>query len=75
MLQNCQPEAMNLFRKLAKMLLLTVFGAAPLLPQAPRPPGAVLEEIRAHHKGIALWWMGNSGWLIKSDDLLIGTDR
>ena len=34
----------------------------------------VANQIRSHHKGIAVWWTGNAGWLIKSDDLLIGTD-
>lgn len=35
---------------------------------------AVLEQIKAHHHGIAIWWTGNDGWLIKSDDLLFATD-
>src|SRR5579871_1485470 len=35
---------------------------------------SVLEQIRSHHHGIAVWWVGNAGWLIKADDLLIGTD-
>jgi L-ascorbate metabolism protein UlaG (beta-lactamase superfamily) len=34
----------------------------------------MLEQIKAHQKGIALWWTGNAGWLIKSDGLLIGID-
>lgn len=34
----------------------------------------LLDQIRAHRKGIALWWMGNDGWLIKSDNILVGTD-
>jgi L-ascorbate 6-phosphate lactonase len=34
----------------------------------------ILDQIRSHHQGIAIWWTGNAGWLIKSDDLLIGTD-
>jgi L-ascorbate 6-phosphate lactonase len=34
----------------------------------------VLNEIRAHNKGIAVWWTGNAGWLIKADNLLIGID-
>ena len=34
----------------------------------------LLDQIRAHQKGIAIWWMGNDGWLIKSDNILIGTD-
>ena len=42
-------------------------------PQA-RPAHAVLDEIRAHHSGVAVWWVGNAGWLIKSGDLLISTD-
>ncbi len=34
----------------------------------------VVEQLRAQHDGIALWWVGNAGWLIKSDRLLIGID-
>jgi L-ascorbate metabolism protein UlaG (beta-lactamase superfamily) len=32
------------------------------------------EQIRSHDKGLALWWVGNAGWLIKADDVLIGID-
>jgi L-ascorbate 6-phosphate lactonase len=35
---------------------------------------AILQQIKATQKGIALWWMGNAGWLIKSNELLIGID-
>lgn len=35
---------------------------------------SLLGEIRAHRKGIAVWWVGHNGWLIKSDDILFGTD-
>jgi L-ascorbate metabolism protein UlaG (beta-lactamase superfamily) len=34
----------------------------------------MLGEIRAHNQGIALWWTGNDGWLIKSGGILISTD-
>ncbi|MFP5275555.1 MAG: MBL fold metallo-hydrolase [Acidobacteriota bacterium] len=34
----------------------------------------LLQEIQDHHEGIAVWWMGNSGWLIKSGDLLFASD-
>jgi L-ascorbate 6-phosphate lactonase len=34
----------------------------------------MLDQIRSHHNGIAIWWTGNAGWLVKSDNLLIGTD-
>jgi L-ascorbate metabolism protein UlaG (beta-lactamase superfamily) len=39
-----------------------------------RPTARVLDQIRAHRSGIALWWVGNAGWLVKSDDLLVGMD-
>ncbi len=35
---------------------------------------SVLDEIRQHCDGIAIWWTGHNGWLIKSDGLLLGTD-
>ena len=35
---------------------------------------AMLAEIRGHTNGLALWWTGHNGWLIKSDGVLIGTD-
>lgn len=44
------------------------------LPQSNQRPNVVLRQIRSHHKGLAIWWVGNAGWLIKSDDLLIGID-
>ncbi|MGH7496570.1 MAG: hypothetical protein ACREOO_29825, partial [bacterium] len=39
-----------------------------------QPSRRILDEIRAHHSGIAVWWTGHNGWLIKADDILIGTD-
>jgi L-ascorbate metabolism protein UlaG (beta-lactamase superfamily) len=36
--------------------------------------GSLLDEIRQHDNGVAIWWTGHNGWLIKSDGLLIGTD-
>jgi L-ascorbate metabolism protein UlaG (beta-lactamase superfamily) len=35
---------------------------------------AALDSVRSHKQGLAVWWMGNAGWLIKSDNLLIGVD-
>lgn len=32
------------------------------------------EEISTSAAGIAFWWVGNAGWLIRSGDLLIATD-
>jgi L-ascorbate metabolism protein UlaG (beta-lactamase superfamily) len=35
---------------------------------------ALLEQIRSHRQGTAVWWTGNAGWLIKAGDVLIGVD-
>src|SRR5712692_2482354 len=59
--------------RLAVVTAMTGVLATPA-PQPNQTANAVLREIRAHHKGIAIWWVGNAGWLIKSDDLLIGID-
>jgi L-ascorbate metabolism protein UlaG (beta-lactamase superfamily) len=49
-------------------------GGAVLAGQQANRSETVLEQIRSHHQGIAVWWVGNAGWLIKAGDLLIGTD-
>jgi L-ascorbate metabolism protein UlaG (beta-lactamase superfamily) len=38
------------------------------------PSRQILEEIKAHTNGMAIWWTGHNGWLIKYNDILIGTD-
>ena len=60
-------------KPLLQLLVIALGGAAISAPQGNRPQ-TVLEQIRSHHKGIAVWWVGNAGWLIKADDLLISTD-
>jgi L-ascorbate metabolism protein UlaG (beta-lactamase superfamily) len=45
-----------------------------ILPRPGYSSEQLRAQIRSHHNGIAIWWTGNAGWLIKSDDLLIGTD-
>ena len=32
------------------------------------------QEIDQHQEGVGLWWAGHSGWIIKSNDLVISTD-
>ncbi len=49
-----------------------VFAQEDLLQPAPLRP--IIAEIRQHQKGLAVWWTGHNGWLIKSDSLLIATD-
>ena len=38
------------------------------------PSRQIVEEIKAHKSGMAIWWTGHNGWLIKSGNTLIGTD-
>jgi L-ascorbate metabolism protein UlaG (beta-lactamase superfamily) len=54
----------------SRLFAVAIFVAAACEAQ----PAPVLDQVRSHHKGIAIWWVGNAGWLIKSDNLLIGTD-
>ena len=63
----------EVMRRAKTVLGLTIVAVISAAPQS-KTPNAVLREIRAHHKGIAIWWTGNAGWLIKSDDLLVGID-
>ncbi len=57
------------------LLTLAAVPSSSLAAEKPTPGAAkLLEEIRAPYDGIALWWVGNAGWLIKSGDILIGID-
>jgi len=55
-------------------LIMSAGMTAPSLKVCSEVNGKVLDEIQAHQKGIAVWWVGHNGWLIKSDNTLIGTD-
>ncbi|GAB4124352.1 MAG: hypothetical protein Kow001_21290 [Acidobacteriota bacterium] len=46
------------------------FGGA----TAANEPPSTIEQIRSHRDGLAVWWTGNAGWLIKADDFLVGID-
>jgi L-ascorbate 6-phosphate lactonase len=52
-------------------LMTVVPGAA---GQGTQAPIATIDAVRAHREGIAVWWTGNAGWLIKAGDRLIGID-
>jgi len=51
-------------------LVLLIPAPAQTQPASTR----LIDDIRAHRSGIAVWWTGHNGWLIKADDVLIGTD-
>ncbi|MFH1084307.1 MAG: MBL fold metallo-hydrolase [Chloroflexota bacterium] len=38
------------------------------------PTRPILQDLRGHTTGTALWWLGNAGWAIKSDDVLLLVD-
>jgi L-ascorbate metabolism protein UlaG (beta-lactamase superfamily) len=44
------------------------------LPKEPIGAPRIRAEIEAHGSGLAVWWTGHNGWLIKADALLVGTD-
>jgi L-ascorbate 6-phosphate lactonase len=59
----------------ASICLILTALAAPVAKTGPNgPPARILDEIRSHRSGIALWWVGNAGWLVKADGLLVGID-
>ena len=63
--------------KIASALAAAVLSGSLLLSgnvDAASPESSLLEQIRARYEGIALWWTGNDGWLIKSGGLLFGID-
>ena len=50
-------------------IMLALAPAGVSLAQGTQPgerEAAILAQIRNHHQGIALWWMGNDGWLKKA---------
>ena len=55
-------------------LLMAGSAATPVGAREVAVATAVVEQIRSHADGTALWWMGNAGWLIKWDGTLIGID-
>jgi L-ascorbate 6-phosphate lactonase len=55
-------------------LSLSILLFAAINPVSCQEAAKVLDQLRSHNKGIAVWWTGNAGWLIKADDLLIGID-
>lgn len=34
----------------------------------------LIDDIRAHHEGTAVWWAGHNSWIMKSGDLVVTTD-
>ena len=64
--------AMTIYATLALLGLSVASGESPTR-DSPNSQN-VLNEIRQHDAGLAIWWTGHNGWLIKSDGLLLGID-
>jgi L-ascorbate metabolism protein UlaG (beta-lactamase superfamily) len=56
------------------MPVLAVAATLVAAAQTGAPARTVLDQIRTHRSGTAVWWVGNAGWLIKADNVLIGID-
>lgn len=60
-------------KKLRHLIFLFSFLTSFVLDSAVRAESPV-NQLRTHQKGLAVCWVGNDGWLIQSDGLLIATD-
>jgi L-ascorbate metabolism protein UlaG (beta-lactamase superfamily) len=61
----------------ANVCLALTLGAGLALGQEReplKPTPRIHDALVAHKKGLAVWWVGNAGWLIKADDTLVATD-
>jgi L-ascorbate metabolism protein UlaG (beta-lactamase superfamily) len=62
---------------MATAWLVLAWGALAGGQESPReqiPAPRIRDALQAHESGLAVWWTGHNGWLIKSGRLLIGTD-
>lgn len=57
-------------------IVLIIFSLASILitAQDKKDNKRIIEEIKAHNSDMAIRWTGHNGWLIKYNDILIGTD-
>ena len=62
----------NRMKMTTLILVCCVLAATPVLGQSSGV--TILQQIRSHRDGVALWWLGNDGWLIKSGGVLLATD-
>jgi len=49
--------------------------AGPMLVSPQRPESIpIAPQLEQSHEGLALWWTGNAGWLMRRGDVLLGVD-
>lgn len=54
-------------------LVVYLLVVVPLSPFA-QGDKRMIEEIKAHQTGTAVWWAGHNSWIIKSGDVVVTTD-
>ena len=64
----------NFFRAAMLLFIMLLGTTAHVHAQKSYAKGQLLKEIKSHKTGLAVWWTGHNGWLIKYNDILIGTD-
>jgi L-ascorbate metabolism protein UlaG (beta-lactamase superfamily) len=55
-------------------LKLRLLAAAALALAQAQTGTAPIEQLRSRREGVAVWWTGNAGWVIKSGDVAVGID-
>lgn len=55
------------------LALIAILSAQPVALEG-SASRRIIKEIKDHQQGMAVWWTGHNGWLIKSGSILIGTD-
>jgi L-ascorbate metabolism protein UlaG (beta-lactamase superfamily) len=63
---------MNIGIILNLLFILTLFGQSDVQDSSGKK--RIIQEIKDHQQGMAIWWTGNNGWVIKSGNIIIGTD-
>jgi L-ascorbate 6-phosphate lactonase len=59
---------------MSHLMFVLLFLYQCLPAQQTEVPVRIITEIKDHKTGMAVWWTGHNGWLIKYKDILIGTD-
>ena len=54
------------------LLILILFGQSDAQESSGKK--RIIQEIKNHQQGMAVWWTGHNGWVIKSGSVVIGID-
>jgi L-ascorbate metabolism protein UlaG (beta-lactamase superfamily) len=61
-------------KKLLSAVLILFFMVHFSSAQESESSKRIINEIKAHTEGMAVWWTGHNGWLVKYNNILIATD-